>query len=195
MATLVLSSVLVGMLFISAPAVLARAKHAAYTAGWVAAALVTVTCLVLPVDFTLRTLLALLVGPCAGLAVRCGRPRQGGLGVEALPAVGEWAFGLRPLVARGSLKSDDAQFQECSRFGKLSGLVFQHRGSNCVGDRPRTGWRCSRRRRGWWELPMPRREAAPSSVTGKMPMISASVPARSHHTAWRSRADDVGASR
>ncbi len=69
LAVLVLSSVLVGTLFVSAPAVLARSWHAVYTSGWVVAAAVTVACLLLPMDFEARTVVALLAGPCAGLAV------------------------------------------------------------------------------------------------------------------------------
>jgi hypothetical protein len=66
---LVLSSALVGALFISATAVLARGEHLFFTAGWVAAVVVTVVALLLPVDFTARTLTALIAGPAAGLLV------------------------------------------------------------------------------------------------------------------------------
>ncbi len=86
MATLVLSSVLVGMLFVSAPAVLARSWHAVYTWGWLTAALVTVACLLLPIDFTQRTLLALLLGPCAGLAVHVGALFMGSQRVRHFPS-------------------------------------------------------------------------------------------------------------
>jgi len=68
-AVLVLSSALVGSLCVSAPAVLARGQHLVYTTGWVAAAVVTVLALILPLDFTLRTVLALTCGPVIGLAV------------------------------------------------------------------------------------------------------------------------------
>jgi hypothetical protein len=68
-AVLVLSSALVGSLCVSAPAVLARSQHFVYSAGWVVAAMVTVVALTLPLDFTTRTLLALLSGPVAGLIV------------------------------------------------------------------------------------------------------------------------------
>jgi hypothetical protein len=68
-AVLVLSSALVGALCVSAPAVLARSQHFVYSAGWVVAATVTVIALLLPLDFTTRTLLALLSGPVAGLII------------------------------------------------------------------------------------------------------------------------------
>jgi len=69
LAVLVLSSALVGSLCLAAPAVLARSEHVVYAAGWVASAILTVVMLLLPLDFTLRTVLALLVGPLAGLVV------------------------------------------------------------------------------------------------------------------------------
>ncbi|MET4703249.1 hypothetical protein [Frigoribacterium sp. UYMn621] len=68
-AVLVISSALVAALFISAPAVLARGQHFGYTAGWVAAAVITVLSLELPVDLTTRTVVALLIGPVAGLVI------------------------------------------------------------------------------------------------------------------------------
>lgn len=71
-AVLILSSALVGSLFVTATAVLSKAAHSAYTAGWVFAAVVTVVCLLLPLDFITRTVLSLLAGPVAGLAVHCG---------------------------------------------------------------------------------------------------------------------------
>jgi len=66
-ATFVASSALVGALCVSAPAVLSRNAHSAFTAGWVVAALTTVLCLLLPLPFLERTMLALLVGPAAGV--------------------------------------------------------------------------------------------------------------------------------
>lgn len=68
-AVLVLSSALMGSLFVSAPAVLARSQHLVYTLGWVAAALATIVILLLPFDFTARVVTALLVGPAIGLLV------------------------------------------------------------------------------------------------------------------------------
>ena len=68
-AVLVASSALVGALCISAPAVLARSQHLVYSAGWVLAAMVTIIALLLPFDFTTRTVISLLVGPAVGLVV------------------------------------------------------------------------------------------------------------------------------
>lgn len=69
LAVLVFSSVLVGALCVTGAAVLSRSRHAAYTGGWVGSALVTIAMLLLPVDFTAKTVLALVVGPLAGLVV------------------------------------------------------------------------------------------------------------------------------
>jgi len=66
-AILVLSSALVGALCVSAPAVLSRNAHAAFSAGWIVAALTTIGCLLLPLGFIERTVLALLVGPAVGV--------------------------------------------------------------------------------------------------------------------------------
>lgn len=71
-AVLVLSSALVGAMFVSAAAVLSRARHAVYTAGWVVAAVVTVICLLTPLDMVSRTILSLIAGPLAGLLVHGG---------------------------------------------------------------------------------------------------------------------------
>jgi hypothetical protein len=68
-ATFVLSSALVGALCVSAPAVLSRNAHAAFSAGWIVAAVTTVVCLLLPLGFVEKTVLALLVGPIAGVLV------------------------------------------------------------------------------------------------------------------------------
>jgi hypothetical protein len=68
-AILVGSSVLVAALCVTAPAVLARSKHLIYTAGWIAAALATISALLLPADFASRTVLALVLGPIVGLIV------------------------------------------------------------------------------------------------------------------------------
>lgn len=68
-ACLVGSSALVGLLCISAPAVLSLANHMVYSLGWLAAAIVTIVCLLLPLEFHERTLVALFAGPVAGLLV------------------------------------------------------------------------------------------------------------------------------
>lgn len=67
--TFILSSALVGALCVSAPAVLSRNAHAAFSAGWITAALTTIGCLLLPLPFIEKTVLALLVGPAAGVLV------------------------------------------------------------------------------------------------------------------------------
>ncbi|MBG6058515.1 O-antigen/teichoic acid export membrane protein [Cryobacterium sp. MP_M3] len=68
-ATLILSSALVGALCVSAPAVLSRNAHTAFSAGWIVAALTTIGCLLLPLPFLEKTVLALLAGPAAGVLV------------------------------------------------------------------------------------------------------------------------------
>lgn len=68
-AALVFSSALVGALCIAAPAVLARSQHFIYSAGWAAGAVFTIGALLLPFDFTTRTITALFVGPLAGLLI------------------------------------------------------------------------------------------------------------------------------
>jgi hypothetical protein len=68
-ALIVVSSALVGAMCVTAPAVLARSQHVVYSAGWVAGALTTIATLLLPLDFTSRTVAALLAGPIVGLLV------------------------------------------------------------------------------------------------------------------------------
>jgi hypothetical protein len=68
-AAFVLSSALVGALCISAPAVLSRNAHAAFSAGWIVAALTTIGCLLLPIGFLEKTVLSLIAGPLAGVLV------------------------------------------------------------------------------------------------------------------------------
>lgn len=71
-AVLVVSSALVAAMFVSAAAALSQSRHAIYTAGWVVAAVLTVACLLTPVDIIARTVLALLIGPVGGLIVQGG---------------------------------------------------------------------------------------------------------------------------
>lgn len=68
-AGLVGSSVLVGLLCLSGPAVLSRSQHVGYSIGWLAAALVTIGSLMLPIGFSERATMALALGPIAGLVV------------------------------------------------------------------------------------------------------------------------------
>jgi len=71
-AALVISSALVGAMCVSAPAVLARSQHFVYSLGWVVGALATIGSLLLPLDFSSRTIVALFVGPILGLGVHLG---------------------------------------------------------------------------------------------------------------------------
>ncbi|KQO99437.1 hypothetical protein [Leifsonia sp. Leaf264] len=69
-AVLAASSTALGALCITAPATLSRSRHGLFTAGWVVAALVTIGCLLLPLELEARTTLALIVGPVCGLLVQ-----------------------------------------------------------------------------------------------------------------------------
>jgi hypothetical protein len=69
MGALVGSSVLVGALCVTAPAVLAMSHHGLFTLGWLAAAAATIFVLVLPLDFMTRTVASLVAGPALGLTV------------------------------------------------------------------------------------------------------------------------------
>ncbi|TFC55931.1 hypothetical protein E3O62_13235 [Cryobacterium sp. TMT2-15-1] len=69
LALLVLSSFGIGALCVSGPAVLARGLHAAYSAGWMIAAGMTVLAMFLPLDLVPRVLASLLIGPLLGLLV------------------------------------------------------------------------------------------------------------------------------
>lgn len=64
---LVLSSGLLGILCVSGPLALSRSQHGVYTAGWVAAVLVTIGVLLLPGDLSTRMVVALAVGPGVGV--------------------------------------------------------------------------------------------------------------------------------
>lgn len=66
---LVASAAFTAALCASGPAVLARNGHAAYSAGWIAAAVGVVALLFLPLDLDSRSILALAVGPAIGLVV------------------------------------------------------------------------------------------------------------------------------
>lgn len=66
---IVLSAGLTGLLCVTGPAVLSAGRHAWYTAGWAASALITVLVLLLPIDPHARILLALLSGPVVGAVV------------------------------------------------------------------------------------------------------------------------------
>ncbi len=74
---LIASSGLIGALFVSGSAVLARNAHGLYAAGWVVASVVTLALLFVPIDLPLRAAIALAVGPLAGLVVHLGGLRAG----------------------------------------------------------------------------------------------------------------------
>lgn len=79
-ALLVASAGLVGVLCVTGSATLARAQHGPFTAGWIVAAVVTVLVLALPLGLHERTLLALTLGPLAGLIVHTVALVRGGRG-------------------------------------------------------------------------------------------------------------------
>lgn len=66
---LIASSGLIGALFVSGSAVLARNLHGLYAIGWVAASVVTLALLFLPLPLPERAALALAAGPAVGLVV------------------------------------------------------------------------------------------------------------------------------
>jgi O-antigen/teichoic acid export membrane protein len=66
---LVSSAGAVAALCATGPVVLALGRHSYYTMGWVVAAFGTIVALLLPLGLTERTILALWIGPVAGLAV------------------------------------------------------------------------------------------------------------------------------
>lgn len=68
-ALLVASSALIALLCLTGSVVLARAGHYGYSAGWLAAACVTIVIMVLPLGLVERVQLAVLLGPIAGLIV------------------------------------------------------------------------------------------------------------------------------
>ncbi|MBC7594083.1 MAG: hypothetical protein H7288_09120 [Kineosporiaceae bacterium] len=67
-AALVLSSALVGVMCVAAPAALSRGRHVLYASGWLVAAIVTTVVLLVPGDLVMRTVLSLVLGPLAGAA-------------------------------------------------------------------------------------------------------------------------------
>jgi hypothetical protein len=67
---LVATAGLVGVLCVTGAATLSRAQHGAFAGGWILAAAVTVGMLSLPLGLHERTILALTVGPVAGLLLQ-----------------------------------------------------------------------------------------------------------------------------
>lgn len=67
LAGLTLASGTTAALFLSGSAALAHERHGGYVLGWWAASLATLALLLLPLDLTARTVVALLVGPLLGI--------------------------------------------------------------------------------------------------------------------------------
>lgn len=70
-ALLVGSSALVAALCVSGSAVLALSQHKIYSLGWLAAAVVTIVIMILPLALDCRVGIALIAGPVAGLLLHC----------------------------------------------------------------------------------------------------------------------------
>ncbi|MDR6973267.1 hypothetical protein [Leifsonia shinshuensis] len=87
---LVASSGMIGILCVTGSAVLARNLHGGYAIGWVAASVVTIVLLFLPLPLEGRAALALAAGPAVGIAVHLWwlRPRATG-DAEPSAATGE----------------------------------------------------------------------------------------------------------
>ena len=68
-AAMVGSSAVLGLLCATSPALLARSNHAGHSIGWLAAALGTLTCLLIPGQFESRVIVALFIGPAVGLVL------------------------------------------------------------------------------------------------------------------------------
>lgn len=67
--SVVISGLLLALLVITGVAVLAKSQHLRYAAGWSVAAFLTILILVIPCEFELRVMLALLLPPVAGIVV------------------------------------------------------------------------------------------------------------------------------
>lgn len=97
---LIASSGLIGALFVSGSAVLARNLHGLYAAGWVAASAVTLALLFLPLPLAGRAALALAAGPAVGLAVHLigmrARSRPSRPGVSSRRGAGAEAASSSP---------------------------------------------------------------------------------------------------
>jgi len=86
---LVATAGLVGVLCVTGAATLSRAQHGAFAGGWILAAVVTVGVLLLPLGLHERTILALTIGPAAGLLLQGAAlfrpPRADVAGADAPP--------------------------------------------------------------------------------------------------------------
>jgi O-antigen/teichoic acid export membrane protein len=76
---LVIAAGMLAMLTITGALSLALDRHSAYSAGWIAATVLAILILLLPIDIEVRSVLALVIGPLAGLVVHFAaiRPRPG----------------------------------------------------------------------------------------------------------------------
>jgi O-antigen/teichoic acid export membrane protein len=72
LAALVASSALVGAMFVTGSALLARSRHVGYSTGWLLAAVSTTVLLVLPVPLVDRMTIVLIAAPLVGLLVHVG---------------------------------------------------------------------------------------------------------------------------
>jgi len=77
-AGVVFTAGLTAALCVSGPATLASGRHSAYLFGWAAAAALTVGMLFLPLPLVPRALLAIAIGPVAGIAVHVGAMSRAG---------------------------------------------------------------------------------------------------------------------
>ena len=68
-AGLVLAAGMLAIVTLTGAVCLAVDRHRAYSAGWIASTVLAVVILLLPIDLDLRAVLALLIGPVAGLAI------------------------------------------------------------------------------------------------------------------------------
>lgn len=73
---IVISGLLLAYLVITGVAVLARSQHVRYAAGWAFAAILTIALLVMPLEFEVRVMSALLIPPLAGISIHLGGLRQ-----------------------------------------------------------------------------------------------------------------------
>jgi O-antigen/teichoic acid export membrane protein len=93
---LVIAAGMLALLTITGALCLALDKHSAYSAGWLASTALAVLVLVLPIDTEVRAVLALFVGPLAGLVIHSMvlRPRRVGAASGREPGDGDSAGGV-----------------------------------------------------------------------------------------------------
>ncbi|MGA1835537.1 hypothetical protein VD659_01270 [Herbiconiux sp. 11R-BC] len=77
---LVIAAGMLALLTITGALCLALDRHNAYSGGWIASTVLAVLILLLPVDIELRAVLALLIGPVAGLAIHFRALRRASAG-------------------------------------------------------------------------------------------------------------------